>query len=120
MATRRAIGRAATKIQHARTTVPTANSAKSPRTFVTAHQPRPTQQSAFICKRQERVHQQKRAYASSAGASKTQLYDFHVSKGGKMVPFGGFLMPVQYSDLSIVDSHHWTREKASIFDVSHM
>ena len=37
-----------------------------------------------------------------------------------MVPFGGYLMPVQYSDKSITDSHHWTREKASLFDVSHM
>lgn len=29
-------------------------------------------------------------------------------------------MPVQYSDLSIGESHHWTREKASLFDVGHM
>jgi aminomethyltransferase len=37
-----------------------------------------------------------------------------------MVPFGGYTMPVQYSDLSIADSHNWTREKASLFDVGHM
>jgi aminomethyltransferase len=37
-----------------------------------------------------------------------------------MVEFGGFMMPVQYSDLTIKDSHLWTREKASLFDVSHM
>ncbi|KAF1826165.1 glycine cleavage system T protein [Dissoconium aciculare CBS 342.82] len=37
-----------------------------------------------------------------------------------MVPFGGYLMPVQYSDLSVGESHAWTREKASIFDVGHM
>lgn len=37
-----------------------------------------------------------------------------------MVPFGGYTMPVQYSDLSIADSHNWTREKCSIFDVGHM
>jgi glycine cleavage system aminomethyltransferase T len=37
-----------------------------------------------------------------------------------MVEFGGFMMPVQYADLSIKDSHLWTREKASLFDVSHM
>lgn len=37
-----------------------------------------------------------------------------------MVPFGGFLMPVQYSDLGVGESHKWTREKASLFDVSHM
>lgn len=37
-----------------------------------------------------------------------------------MVPFAGYLMPVQYSDLSVGDSHKWTREKASLFDVGHM
>ncbi|TIA12131.1 glycine cleavage system T protein [Aureobasidium pullulans] len=63
-----------------------------------------------------------RCYASSAeqANSKTGLYDLHVSKGAKMVPFGGFMMPVQYSDLGVGESHKWTREKASLFDVSHM
>lgn len=37
-----------------------------------------------------------------------------------MVPFAGFLMPLQYADLSHMLSHNWTREKASLFDVSHM
>ncbi|MCJ1438814.1 Aminomethyltransferase, mitochondrial [Xylographa pallens] len=37
-----------------------------------------------------------------------------------MVPFAGYSMPVQYSDLSVGDSHKWTREKASLFDVGHM
>lgn len=50
----------------------------------------------------------------------TSLYDFHVENGGKMVNFGGFLLPVQYNDLSIVNSHLHTREEASLFDVSHM
>ncbi|KAL4916225.1 hypothetical protein BDW62DRAFT_186677 [Aspergillus aurantiobrunneus] len=63
-------------------------------------------------------------YASSAAPSgslrKTQLYDLHVAKGAKMVPFAGYSMPLQYSDLSHVESHKWTREKASLFDVSHM
>ncbi|KAL2872022.1 glycine decarboxylase subunit T [Aspergillus lucknowensis] len=63
-------------------------------------------------------------YASSATPSgslrKTQLYDLHIAKGAKMVPFAGFSMPLQYSDLSHVESHKWTREKASLFDVSHM
>ena len=63
-------------------------------------------------------------YASSAAPSgpvkKTQLYDLHLARGAKMVPFAGFSMPLQYSDLSHVESHHWTREKASLFDVSHM
>ncbi|KAK6443180.1 Aminomethyltransferase, mitochondrial [Oleoguttula sp. CCFEE 5521] len=37
-----------------------------------------------------------------------------------MVPFGGYSMPVQYTDLGVGESHHWTREKASLFDVGHM
>jgi aminomethyltransferase len=37
-----------------------------------------------------------------------------------MVPFGGFHMPVQYSGLSVSESHHFTRTNASLFDVSHM
>lgn len=51
---------------------------------------------------------------------KTKLYEFHISKGGKMVPFAGWSMPVQYTDLSIIQSHHHTRKNASLFDVSHM
>lgn len=61
--------------------------------------------------------------SSSSDASRlyrTGLYDFHVASGGKMVPFAGYSMPVQYSDLSLVESHKWTREKASLFDVGHM
>lgn len=57
---------------------------------------------------------------SSESLSKTQLYDLHVEHGAKMVPFAGFDMPLQYADLSHVESHMWTREKASLFDVSHM
>lgn len=37
-----------------------------------------------------------------------------------MVEFGGFSMPVTYSDMTISESSLWTREKASLFDVSHM
>ncbi|KAL3271010.1 hypothetical protein HHI36_021511 [Cryptolaemus montrouzieri] len=51
---------------------------------------------------------------------KTGLYDFHVKNGGKIVNFGGFALPVQYSDQSIAASHVHTRTNASIFDVSHM
>lgn len=51
---------------------------------------------------------------------KTALYDLHLANGAKMVPFGGYSMPVQYSDLSVGESHKWTREKASLFDVGHM
>ncbi|KAI7091365.1 glycine cleavage system T protein [Hortaea werneckii] len=51
---------------------------------------------------------------------KTALYDLHLQHGAKMVPFGGYSMPVSYSDLSLGESHAWTREKASLFDVGHM
>lgn len=50
----------------------------------------------------------------------TPLYQFHKENGGKMVNFGGFMLPVQYGDLSIVNSHLHTRRDASLFDVSHM
>lgn len=52
--------------------------------------------------------------------AQTPLYDLHLSYGAKIVPFGGYAMPVLYKDLSLVESHNWTREKASLFDVSHM
>lgn len=58
--------------------------------------------------------------SSSTALNRTQLYDLHLKYGAKMVPFAGFDMPLQYTDLSHTESHHWTREKASLFDVSHM
>ncbi|RSL85721.1 hypothetical protein CEP51_003184 [Fusarium floridanum] len=70
-----------------------------------------------------RVSQQSVRCASGASSSdlkKTPLYDLHVAKGGKLVPFAGYSLPVQYSDLSLAQSHHWTRNHASLFDVSHM
>lgn len=51
---------------------------------------------------------------------KTALYDLHIENGAKMVPFCGWEMPVQYSDLGIIDSHIHTRTKVSLFDVGHM
>ncbi|KAI8985109.1 aminomethyltransferase [Pilobolus umbonatus] len=64
----------------------------------------------------------KRTYASAGNETvkKTALYDFHVQHGGKMVPFAGYAMPVQYSGMGMLASHIHTRQKASIFDVSHM
>jgi len=50
---------------------------------------------------------------------RTSLYDLHVSLGAKMVPFAGYEMPVQYP-LGVLKEHLWTREKAGLFDVSHM
>ena len=50
---------------------------------------------------------------------RTPLYDLHVELGGKMVPFAGYEMPVQYA-AGIMKEHSHTREKAGLFDVSHM
>lgn len=49
----------------------------------------------------------------------TVLHDKHVALGGKMVPFAGYSMPVQYPD-GIKDSHLFVRSSAGLFDVSHM
>lgn len=49
---------------------------------------------------------------------RTPLYDEHVAAGGKIVPFAGFEMPVQYT--SIVEEHTAVRTRAGLFDVSHM
>jgi aminomethyltransferase len=50
---------------------------------------------------------------------RTALYDFHVAHGGKMVPFAGYAMPVQYP-LGVMKEHLHTRSSAGLFDVSHM
>ena len=49
---------------------------------------------------------------------KTPLYDEHVRLGAKMVPFAGWLMPVQYT--GIVAEHQAVRNDVGIFDISHM
>lgn len=54
-----------------------------------------------------------------AALKRTPLYDLHVSLGAKMVPFAGYEMPVQYP-LGVLKEHLHTREKAGLFDVSHM
>jgi len=53
------------------------------------------------------------------GLKRTPLHDAHVALGGRMVPFAGYEMPVQYRD-GIMAEHKWTREHAGLFDVSHM
>ena len=50
---------------------------------------------------------------------RTPLYDLHVELGGKMVDFAGWEMPVQYP-MGIMGEHKQCREKAAVFDVSHM
>jgi len=49
---------------------------------------------------------------------KTALYDEHLDLDAKMIDFGGWQMPVQYS--SIIEEHKAVRNKAGLFDVSHM
>src|SRR6266516_3562777 len=49
---------------------------------------------------------------------KTPLYDEHVRRGAKMVPFAGWLMPVQY--VSIMEEHQAVRKNVGMFDISHM
>ncbi|WCJ20196.1 Aminomethyltransferase mitochondrial [Euphorbia peplus] len=61
----------------------------------------------------------RRYFASEAELKKTALYDFHVAHGGKMVPFAGWSMPIQYKD-SIMDSTINCRQNGSLFDVAHM
>lgn len=50
---------------------------------------------------------------------RTPLYDLHIELGGKMVDFAGWEMPVQYP-MGIMGEHKHCREKAVLFDVSHM
>src|SRR3954465_13044676 len=50
---------------------------------------------------------------------RTPLHGLHVSLGGKMVPFAGYDMPVQYP-AGVLKEHLHTRNQAGLFDVSHM
>lgn len=50
---------------------------------------------------------------------KTPLYECHVAAGGKIVPFAGYLLPVQYP-AGVIAEHMAVRTKAGLFDVSHM
>ena len=50
---------------------------------------------------------------------RTPLYDTHVKYKGKIVPFAGYLLPVQY-DTGVIAEHMAVRTKCGLFDVSHM
>lgn len=50
---------------------------------------------------------------------KTVYYEQHIQAGGKMVPFGGYILPVQYAG-GILKEHKAVREGVGLFDVSHM
>ena len=49
----------------------------------------------------------------------TPLFDIHRTSGGKIVPFAGYLLPVQYEE-GLIFEHNAVRTKAGLFDVSHM
>lgn len=77
--------------------------------------------TAFIGRGQSQLIA-KKGFSTTAASQpllRTKLYDLHVELKGKMVPYAGWEMPVQYED-SITASHLHTRTKASLFDVSHM
>ena len=59
------------------------------------------------------------AVAAKETLARTPLYELHVERGARMVPFAGYSMPVQYK-AGIIAEHLQTREKAGLFDVSHM
>ena len=50
---------------------------------------------------------------------RTPVWEVHKELGARMVPFGGWDMPVQYSE-GIIAEHNWTRSEVSLFDCSHM
>jgi len=50
---------------------------------------------------------------------RTPFYDMHVAAGGKIVPFAGYEMPVQFPE-GITAEHHVVRKGAGLFDVTHM
>jgi len=58
------------------------------------------------------------ARAQTQELDKLPLDAWHRARGGRMVPFAGYEMPVQYE--GIMAEHLWTRENAGLFDVSHM
>src|SRR5207302_610162 len=55
---------------------------------------------------------------SETAQKTTPLYQEHLGLGAKIIPFGGWLMPVQYT--SILEEHHAVRNNVGIFDISHM
>ncbi|MEO9299150.1 glycine cleavage system aminomethyltransferase GcvT [Devosia alba] len=59
------------------------------------------------------------AQTSAESLKTTPLYGQHLAANGRMVPFGGYSLPVQYAS-GIMAEHKWTREHAGLFDVSHM
>ena len=57
-------------------------------------------------------------HLTASAPNRTPLYDRHVALGGRMVDFGGWELPQQYT--SIRDEHLAVRKVAGLFDISHM
>src|SRR5712691_10982678 len=57
--------------------------------------------------------------ATATSLKHTPLHALHLARGGKMVPFAGYDMPVQYAS-GVLREHLHTRAAAGLFDVSHM
>ena len=56
--------------------------------------------------------------AGAEALQRTPLHDRHVAAGARLVPFAGWEMPVQYAGIRA--EHAAVRERAGVFDVSHM
>ena len=83
---------------------------------MTSSQPgHPLNQAIFSTRTSSQLQ---KTVSESQTLKRTPIYDRHVALGGKMVPFAGYDMPVQYS--GIIDEHHAVRSHAGLFDVSHM
>jgi aminomethyltransferase len=59
------------------------------------------------------------AHESLTSLKRTPLHALHVARGGKMAPFAGYDMPVQFAS-GVLREHLHTRQAAGLFDVSHM
>lgn len=57
---------------------------------------------------------------TSSTEKKTPLYECHIASEGKMSPFAGYTLPIQYKATGVVKEHVAVREQAGLFDVSHM
>lgn len=57
-------------------------------------------------------------WQNALGMKRTPLYAAHQELGAKLIEFGGWEMPVQYT--TITDEHHTVRKAAGLFDISHM
>ena len=58
------------------------------------------------------------AAAAADQLHETELIDVHRALGARLIEFGGWLMPVQYA--GILEEHRAVRERAGLFDLSHM